>query len=191
MASTKINVGRIVNDGLGDDIRTAFLKINDNFDGIDDQLGITLTYDAANIGDGSGIFKRKYDSILEFKTLIGGEDVDVTEFENSIVISAVIPESFTSIATDNGAVFADHSTNITIAGGEDIIVSAADSIISVDTRLINNKSITNILTTYDFGPISGDFENTVQFNTANSNIEFGTIDIPSNVNLECGLISES
>ena len=70
MASTKINVGRIVNDGLGDDLRTAFLKINDNFESVDDQLGITLTYGATNVGNGVEVFKRKYDDNPAVKSTV-------------------------------------------------------------------------------------------------------------------------
>ena len=83
------------------------------------------------------------------------------------------------------------SATIAILRGEGINVTASDSDITVAADQINGKSIANILTTYDFGPVNGDFGNTVHFTLANANIEFGTIGIPSNINLDCGLIFES
>ena len=41
MAIQEINIGNIVNDGLGDDLRTAFQKVNANFSDLDAQLRIT------------------------------------------------------------------------------------------------------------------------------------------------------
>ena len=35
MSITTINVGTIANDGTGDDLRQAFVKVNNNFDELD------------------------------------------------------------------------------------------------------------------------------------------------------------
>jgi len=64
-----INVGNLVNDGLGDDLRTAFLKVNANFASLNSELTTT----ASNIGTtGVGIFKEKVGADLQFKKLVAG-----------------------------------------------------------------------------------------------------------------------
>ena len=67
MPLQQINLGNQVNDGLGDDLRTAFQKVNANFA----TLGDSLTTTASNVGaTGFGIFKRKNGPDLEFKKLV-------------------------------------------------------------------------------------------------------------------------
>ena len=189
----KINVGRIVNDGLGDDIRTAFLKINGTFDHIEELMDIALSRDAENVGGGVGLFKQKNDNILEFRSISGGRYTDVEEVGDTVVINNTTPQPFTRIDTNIGSVFSARTPNITIGGGDDIIVTADDSTgnITIDTRTIDHHSFMSILSTYDFGPIDGDFNNPVQFDLANTNIEFGTITVPSHTNLDCGFAFES
>jgi hypothetical protein len=41
MAIQTINIGNVVNDGLGDDLRTAFQKVNANFTALDAELSVT------------------------------------------------------------------------------------------------------------------------------------------------------
>jgi hypothetical protein len=56
MTIQTINIGNVVNDGLGDDLRTAFQKVNANFTDLSAQLTITAT----NVGAvGVGVFKEK------------------------------------------------------------------------------------------------------------------------------------
>ena len=56
MTIQPINIGNVVNDGLGDDLRTAFEKVNANFADLSTQLTIT----ASNVGAvGVGVFKEK------------------------------------------------------------------------------------------------------------------------------------
>ena len=46
MTIQKVNIGSVVNDGTGDDLRTAFVKVNNNFD----QLATTIdTVDSNSI----------------------------------------------------------------------------------------------------------------------------------------------
>ena len=48
MTISLINIGNIVNDGLGDDLRTAFQKVNTNFSTLETELTITATNQGAN-----------------------------------------------------------------------------------------------------------------------------------------------
>ena len=73
-----IETGGYANDGTGDDLRTAFEKVNANFTILGATVGIT---DGANLGGGTGVFAQRHptDPILQFKT--------VTSTDNSVEIT--------------------------------------------------------------------------------------------------------
>ena len=78
-----INIGNYANDGLGDDLRTAFEKVNANFD----LLNTTDTTAAANLGTGTGVFAQKSGTSLQFKSLIGGSNITLSSNGTSITIN--------------------------------------------------------------------------------------------------------
>jgi len=78
-----INLGNYANDGLGDDLRTAFEKVNANFN----LLNTTDTTAAANLGTGSGIFAQKSGTSLQFKSLIGGSNITLSSNGTSVTIN--------------------------------------------------------------------------------------------------------
>jgi hypothetical protein len=45
MTIQKVNIGSVVNDGTGDDLRTAFVKANNNFDELANTKRITDSND--------------------------------------------------------------------------------------------------------------------------------------------------
>ena len=73
-----IEIGGYANDGTGDDLRTAFEKVNANFTILGATVGIT---NGANLGGGTGVFAQRHptDPILQFKT--------VTSTDNSVEIT--------------------------------------------------------------------------------------------------------
>jgi hypothetical protein len=68
MTITPIDVGLIANDGTGDDLREAFIKINNNFDEIDLRTSMTTV---SNVGleSGTGLYKETVGSDLRFRKL--------------------------------------------------------------------------------------------------------------------------
>ena len=66
MSLQTINLGTYANDGTGDDLRTAFTKVNANFAILNTEAGIA---GAVNLGSGTGVFKDQNINNLEFKTL--------------------------------------------------------------------------------------------------------------------------
>ncbi len=179
-----INIGNVVNDGLGDDLRTAFQKVNANFT----ELSEVLTVNISTAGSGSSILKQQTGNTLEFKSITSGRYIVVDDLENSLQIINTAPDAFTRIDTDAGSILAAQFSQITLEGGEDIDVVAIGSTITVDNVKINNKTFTSILSNYDFGPIFGDFENAVQLAISTANIDFGTIEFPGRLDLDCGSI---
>jgi len=88
MAIKNINIGYLANDGTGDDLREAFIKVNDNFDEMQSLLNNTIKVTGENIGLGKPIFKEKLGNTLQFKTLIQGNNILLTEHGDSITFTA-------------------------------------------------------------------------------------------------------
>jgi hypothetical protein len=176
-----INIGNIVNDGLGDDLRTAFQKVNANFTTLNNDLTIT----ASNLGTvGEPVFKQKSGLNLEFKKLVAGNKITISSSPDSLLISSTVGNSFQRITTQNDFVDAEISQFITIQGDSDITVTAdrANGVITVTTV----QDLNQILQVLDFGPINGIYSSIVQMNTAASNIDFGTFTNPGSINFNAG-----
>ena len=83
MTVQTINIGNVVNDGLGDDLRSAFQKVNANFSDLSTQLTITAT----NVGlTGVGVFKQKTGADLEFKNLVAGRNIAIDDNTNTLEV---------------------------------------------------------------------------------------------------------
>lgn len=185
MAISTINIGNVVNDGLGDDLRTAFQKVNANFSLLYDSLTVT----ASNVGgSGVGIFKQKNVNDLEFKSLLSGTKIQINEFADTIEIRNTQDDGFTSITTNSGSIVANtaaNTNNITVQGINNINVTASGRIISIDTVL----DLDQILTTLDFGGFSSLYDNNLQILASVANIDFGLFDLPADIDLDFGSIA--
>ena len=62
-----IIIGNYANDGTGDDLRTAFDKVNKNFASL--TSGLVAVTSGANVGTGTGIYKDTNLTTLEFKKI--------------------------------------------------------------------------------------------------------------------------
>ena len=192
MAIQTVNIGNIVNDGLGDDLRTAFQKVNGNFA----ELSASLTITASNLlGDDQegNIFKQKTNNNLEFKTLVAGQKIQFLTDPDSITIESTVPDAFIEIETDDGTVYAENNQFLKIQGtlsparydAQNIIVTHDVNSVYIDTVL----PINDIFKILDFGYINDIFDNVLQFNTAMSNIDFGTVVNPSGINIDLGVFN--
>lgn len=174
-----INLGNLVNDGLGDDLRTAFQKVNLNFSILADAVNIT----AANTGASGGkLFKDKQDSTLVFRTITAGNKITVTEFTDNVEISCTQPDAFLRINGNSGSIFSSNNTAVTIQGGTNITTSVSGQYLTIDT----NINLSNVLLNYDFGPVNAEYSNVVQFLAAAANIDFGTISNPGPFSIDLG-----
>ena len=188
-----INIGNVVNDGLGDDLRTAFRKVNENFT----ELNNLGTLVVNNLGEGATVFKSPLtrnsegSNVLEFRTLISGTNVEVLELPNSIKISSFSPPSFGQIETETGVINATGSIReVVIQGGvapggitPDIHVSNVANRITIS----NVFPVTDVLTGFDFGNLSGP-RNIIDVLMSAANIDFGTITNPGTLNIDFGFI---
>ena len=190
MTVQTINLGNVVNDGLGDDLRTAFQKVNANFASLDNELTLT----ASNVGTtGVGVFKQRNGADFEFKKLVPGTNMQLTDAPNGIIINNTSPDAFTRFDTDAGSMLASVHETITFAGTpapgavsnkNDIEVTTSGSYVYFKNLI----PVRDILTTYDFGTITGEFTNAMQLSLASANVDFGTITIPGRLSLNCGSI---
>jgi hypothetical protein len=85
MTIETINIGNYANDGTGDDLRTAFEKVNSNFDLLDNR-DVTA---GTNLGTGEQIFKQKTGTTFEFRSLVAGANITLTSNGNTITIGGV------------------------------------------------------------------------------------------------------
>jgi hypothetical protein len=182
-----INVGNLVNDGLGDDLRTAFLKVNANFS----ELNTGLTITASNSGLGAGVFKQKTNNDLEFKSLVSGTKILIEESADVLTINTTQEDAFIRFDTDSGSMSASNHEQITLQGiaAPDSETGVKDIEVTTSGSAVNFKTIipvTEYLQTYDFGSINGIYQNAIQLAMQTANIDFGTLTFTSDIDLDCG-----
>ena len=128
MAITRINVGTLANDGTGDDLRQAFVKVNNNIDDLDARVQNQAT--AQNLGGGTGIFYSKENGIIGLKSLVAGNNVQITNDENTITISN--EGSITIQGTSGTGTVSGPSRTLIVQGNQNINTTALGNTISVD-----------------------------------------------------------
>src|SRR6056300_1026496 len=130
MAINLINVGNVANDGTGDDLREAMIKINQNFEELDLRADEQTT--ASKLGFGSvGIFARKLNYDLQFKGLYGGTDVTLQETDTGITINADGGIKDITLSSDANSRSLTDTDTIKIAGGSQIATTIVDGVLFV------------------------------------------------------------
>lgn len=146
MAIQVINVGNLANDGTGDDLREAFIKVNQNFDDLDLRAA---NVEGANVGIGGfTVFKEKTGNTLNFRALQpdplapGTVEFRVSDDGNTLFLKS----------TQATLVFTDGTNTITSNVSEPIIfqgaantgavvtVNNSTKTISVDSQLVRESS---------------------------------------------------
>lgn len=132
MAIRQINIGNIANDGTGDNIRTAFNKINENFTFLEQNLGLDNT--ALNVGtNGEGLFKQKVDGVLQFKKIEAGSGISLDGTGDTVLVTAISAGDLTvSDGTNTDTVQVGLDT-LTVAGGNNITVTVTDNTVTIDS----------------------------------------------------------
>jgi hypothetical protein len=127
MAITRINVGNIANDGTGDDLRQAFVKVNNNFTELDAR--VVPQNNAANLGTGTGVFYTKEGTTLNFRSLIAGDNMSLTSDGTSITITN---NGNITVRTDGSTLsLSGAGRQFGINGGQNIDTSLSGSNVTV------------------------------------------------------------
>ena len=104
MAIQLVNLGTYANYSTGDDLRTAFNKVNANFTELDTSVAVN----GANLGTGTGIFANKIDdpglgNLLNFRSIAVGTNLTLSLANNTITVSTqgTITANLTGNVTGN------------------------------------------------------------------------------------------
>ena len=146
MTIENIHIGNLANDGTGDDLRTAFIKVNNNFSELD-AVNRSIEVEGNNLGtspSSEGIFANKIDNILNFKSLNAGSGINLSANSTSITIDAAVGISDLIFTTDNGSIVINDtqsSGTVNFEGGAGIVVEKLAS----PTNTIRVRATTGVL----------------------------------------------
>ncbi len=134
MAIQTINIGTIANDGTGDDLREAFIKVNNNFSELASRDSENTT--AANLGSaGEGVFAQISSQELQFKKIVAGTAVTLSADSNSITINSTatgLPSL--QVFADNNNITLDRDGNtLTLNGGGNTTTNLVGSTITISS----------------------------------------------------------
>lgn len=167
MAIQTINIGTIANDGTGDDLREAFVKVNNNFQELDTRDPEQTT--AANLGSaGQGVFAQLSGTELQFKKIVAGTAITLAADANTITVNSTATglPSLQVFADNNNATIDANNNSLTIAGGNLVTTNLSGNTITI-------ASETSLIT--DTNPrLSQNLD-------GNGNKIYGTSDVESNV----------
>lgn len=217
MAIQYVNVGQTDNDGSGDDLREAFIKVNDNFS----QLSalVTESTTASNIGAGVGIYAATEEYNLQFKTLVEGNAISIVPSVNEIVISVDQIVNSVTLSADTGQKIISGLDVLNIIGESSISTELVANTLTVKSDFNNvsedpapalganldaaNFSIINLLSVngssleglhkvtginFDFGSITAEANNIIDWIIINTNIDMGSFAQPNFISINMGSI---
>jgi hypothetical protein len=118
MAIQIVNIGTIANDGTGDDLREAFVKVNNNFTELNARSTESTT--VANLGSaGEGVFGQISGTELQFKKIIAGTAITLAADSNAITINSTATglPSLQVFADNNNITLDSNGNALTLAGG--------------------------------------------------------------------------
>jgi hypothetical protein len=122
MSFQTINIGQIANDGTGDDLRTAFEKIINNFDYLQNQIDDSAI--GLNLSDtGVEVFVDKAENVFQFRTLSGSPNIAISVVDGTIVVNLDVQTNLnlngnsllgvSNITLNSGSTISGHTINAT------------------------------------------------------------------------------
>lgn len=179
-----INIGRLANDGTGDDLREAFIKINQNFQELEDIRNTS----GVNLGSaGAEVFVETIDSVLQFRRLVAGNNVEITQLDNTVQISSDAPPPTNFLITG------DNSSSLSVTDGTILTITGTPYITTLASE--NNKSVRFELTSqitqylsFDFGGITPSANSIFDVIMNSVDVDFGTVTDPNDLSVDIGTI---
>ena len=212
MNITLIDIGSIANDGTGDDLRTAFQKVNENF--VELETSIDASTVAENVGGGVGIFKQKVENTLQFKSLDSDDKLTLTLDGDKIVISTDFAGKDLEVGslTASGSVEANSMTASIFNGAfngnlmgrvfplqPDYIIGAGNIVgVQPDIGLPNYRparvdgvsvlDLNRTINTFDFGTLDNQYTSAFQYMLSVVGLDLGTIISPTDLSIDAGTL---
>jgi len=173
MAITTINVGNIANDGTGDDLREAFIKVNDNFTDLNQRV-VEIPLTASNIGvTGEGVFAGTTNNTLQFKKLIPGANTSITSNNDSITISSSGGINSFLVLTNNGSLTVDNNNYLGLEGRQNITTTATNGTVFYD---LDGTDLVELDTNPRLGgPLNANNQNIVNVDTVSAGSYLGNL----------------
>ena len=132
MALQTINIGTLANDGTGDDLREAFIKVNQNFDDLDLRSPESTT--VTNLGNtGQGVFAQKVGAELQLKKLVQGSNVTLTSSTTGITINATGGLQQLNVVSDVGSMQLADGQTLNIQGGAGANTTISGNILTINS----------------------------------------------------------
>jgi len=137
----------VVNDGLGDNLRTAFEKVNANF------TDLLTTFDLTGENTqtvGAKVFKEKVGDNLQLRSVVAGTGMTVVENTDNITVTSII-DITRDTAPELGGNLVLNSFNVTGTGNVNItgsITSTGNTAIGGDVA-VNGGDLTTTATTFN------------------------------------------
>jgi hypothetical protein len=217
MAIQLINIGQLANDGTGDDLRDAFIKVNQNFEELDLRQPESTT--VTNLGaTGEGIFSRKFGNDLQFKKLVAGSNITLASNDSAITVNASGGLQSLAVVSDSGSIILNANASLEVFGqglirtsisGNRLTISSDGSLsapldlngqnlVNAGTLISNDVNSTvygydvrefgRYLVDMEFGTLTQDIQNLFDWIISETDVDLGTLDAPDARNLDFGLL---
>lgn len=166
MPITLVDLGTFANDGTGDDLRTAFEKVNNNFTSLDN---VTIS-NATNLGAGAPVFAGKVGSLevgdnLTFRSLSSGPNIQIAYDGATITIA--------STATFTGQVSDISNHDLGDLGNVSSVTPALGQALVWQGATWGPGSAASAGIDFSFPDFDGSFSNPVQFLLGQTDLDFG------------------
>jgi hypothetical protein len=148
MTIQTVNLGSYANDGTGDDLRTAFTKVNSNTE----ELDLTRVVSAVNLGLGAEIFKDKVAKNLQLRKINAGINITVTQNANDISIAT--PDSINNLVEDTSPQLGGNLdlNNFTVLGTGNVEI---DGVVKATNLTASSLTATRVTFAGTAGLLSG------------------------------------
>jgi hypothetical protein len=203
MSLQTINLGTLANDGTGDDLRTAFEKVINNFNYLQEQLSFEVQ--GENVGTGIGVYHNKFDNLLEFNSFVSGNNIRLTLSENNIIVAVnmdsdlvmnrqrILDSGNIELNQESaliGNVVGNLTGSVTPLPGNPI--GYGNIVGNGGPALVDGISVVDIarpIQNFDFGFITNNnFDNSVDYMLFVAGMDLGTITAPAPFTIDFGTI---
>jgi len=185
----EINLGNVVNDGTGDDLRTAFEKVKTNFEYLYNNGYAPVS--AENIGtSGLGVFKQKNaDSNLELRKLdaLGPLRLQLVGDVLQLDLHPTATVDFNGQAINNISTVTATTFSGTLTGNVVGLIRNGGTATQnpfVDVTLLDRQ-----VNTFDYGPIAPTYYDPITYLLNEIGTDMGTFTDPSPISIDAGPIA--